>query len=191
MSQSYMENVHRSSINGCQVLCLVADSDLGYCPSIECDASCSCPATDLNGQGTQLFCTYTGSPDVTNMVYYCEYGLVRFPSLPYTRCPTESNFQMDGSLAQDHNVGFCPSEGECNTTSRTVPSPGTVPPRLWLLHRLCLLHRLWLLHRLLRPPQRQTVLALLPLPRIQQDTWCYHPLGSVVSSVLSHYGLSE
>jgi len=35
--------------------------------------------------------------------------LVRFPSLPCMRCPTESNIQMDGSLAQD--LGLCPSDG--------------------------------------------------------------------------------
>ena|ERR1700722_10241 len=113
-----------------------------------------------------MLCRRESGPNISKIIAI---RLVRFPSLPYMRCPTESKFQMDGSLAQDQ----CPSDtvaGDCTTTSRTVPTPRTVltptvvaPPVV----------STWLLHRLLRPPQRQTVLhlpTLLPMPRIQQHT---------------------
>src|ERR1700722_6241999 len=63
-----------------------------------------------------------------------QHGLVRLPSLPCMRCPTESNIQMDGSLAQD--LGLCPSYSRrmhynlsnCSTP-RTTPTPPTVSTR--------------------------------------------------------------
>ena len=87
---------------------------------------CSCPAPDLNRgplgpnsgpQGSQLFWCNQRGP-----LLRMQPG--SFSSLPDMQCNTESNYQMDGSLAQDHNVGLCPSdavagEGNCSHPSNT------------------------------------------------------------------------
>ena len=114
--------VHRSLIDGCQVLGLVADSDLGYCP-------------------------YTGSPDVTNAAWL---GFLLYPVCDALLNPIFRwmGALHRISVYVLPTAGECTTASRTVPLLEPLPLLQPFPPGLWLLRRLCLLHRLWLPRRL-------------------------------------------
>src|ERR1700722_18676031 len=95
--------VHRSLIDGCQVLGLVADSDLGYCP-------------------------YTGSPDVTNAAWL---GFLLYPVCDALLNPIFRwmGALHRISVYVLPTAGECTTTSRTVPTPRTTPTPPTVPTR--------------------------------------------------------------